>query len=115
MHCYKKANREENAMSCRPHTTAALIWILAILTVLLCPLPGVAQTPAPINFIQGNYAVPRNPQTTVRVAYPATQFAGNLNVVVVGWNDSTAVVASVTDSAGNSYARAVGPDRKSVV
>jgi hypothetical protein len=32
-----------------------------------------------------------------------------LNVVVVGWNDTTAVVNSVTDSKGNVYTRAVGP------
>ncbi len=32
-----------------------------------------------------------------------------MNVVVVGWNDSTATVSSVTDTSGNSYALAVGP------
>src|ERR1043165_9015471 len=35
--------------------------------------------------------------------------AGNLNVVVVGWNDTTAAVSSVTDSTGNVYTRAGGP------
>ncbi len=30
-------------------------------------------------------------------------------MVVVGWNDGTAVVSSVTDSKGNVYTRAVGP------
>jgi Galactose oxidase-like, Early set domain/Concanavalin A-like lectin/glucanases superfamily/Bacterial Ig domain/Glucodextranase, domain B/Kelch motif len=88
---------------------AAALWILIALSVLLCPLPGVAQTPAPINFIQGNYSVPQTPQATVTVAYPAAQSTGNLNVVVVGWNDAKATVTSVTDSKGNSYARAVGP------
>ena len=37
------------------------------------------------------------------------QTAGDLNVVVVGWNDATAIVNSVTDSKGNVYTRAVGP------
>jgi hypothetical protein len=37
------------------------------------------------------------------------QTAGNLNVVVVGWNDSTPQINSVTDSKGNAYVLAVGP------
>jgi hypothetical protein len=32
-----------------------------------------------------------------------------LNVVVVGWNDTTATVQSVKDSAGNNYSLAIGP------
>src|SRR5262249_41385176 len=32
-----------------------------------------------------------------------------LNVVVVGWNDSTATVSSVTDVSLNTYSLAVGP------
>ena len=69
----------------------------------------LAQTPAPISFVQSNYSVPQTPQATVTVAYPAAQSAGNLNVVVVGWNDTTATVTAVTDSRGNPYTRAVGP------
>ncbi len=63
----------------------------------------------PIAFVQRNYATPQAPQSTVSVLYPTAQSAGNLNVVVVGWNDTTATVASVTDSKGNVYVRAVGP------
>ena len=39
------------------------------------------------------------------------QLAGDLNLVVVGWNDSTATVPAggVTDSKGNPYTLAVGP------
>ncbi|HEV2397944.1 MAG TPA: IPT/TIG domain-containing protein [Candidatus Sulfotelmatobacter sp.] len=62
-----------------------------------------------INYVQSNYADPQAPQTTVGVAYTAAQVAGDLNVVVVGWNDSTATVKSVTDTAGNAYTLAVGP------
>ena len=36
------------------------------------------------------------------------QTAGNLNIVVVGWNDITSTVSSVTDSLGNTYAQAAG-------
>jgi hypothetical protein len=42
--------------------------------------------------IQGNYAVPSTAQTTVTVPYTGAQTAGNLNVAVVGWNDTTAKV-----------------------
>ena len=63
-----------------------------------------------INFVQ----VERGPRrqasnSAVVVAYPAAQTAGNLNVVVVGWGDTTFAVSSVTDSRGNTYTRAVGP------
>jgi hypothetical protein len=64
---------------------------------------------ANIRFVQGNYAVPQTPQSTVTVTYLAAQSTGNLNVVVVGWADSTTSVTSVTDSRGNAYALAVGP------
>jgi chitodextrinase len=46
---------------------------------------------------------------TVSVTYAAAQTAGNLNVVVVGWNDSISSVASVTDSRNNTYLVAAGP------
>jgi len=65
--------------------------------------------PAPISFVQVSYAVPQSPQATVPVTYAKAQAAGNLNVVVVGWNDTNASVTSVTDSKGNVYTRAVGP------
>ncbi len=62
-----------------------------------------------ITYVQGNFATPQTPQTTVSVTFTTAQVAGDLNVVVVGWNDSTAVVSAVTDSKGNTYTRAVGP------
>ncbi|HKZ72553.1 MAG TPA: fibronectin type III domain-containing protein, partial [Steroidobacteraceae bacterium] len=62
-----------------------------------------------IAYVQGSYATPQTNQTTVAVAYPSAQTAGNLNVVVVGWNDATSHVLSVTDLRGNTYQLAVGP------
>src|SRR5207237_8027442 len=47
--------------------------------------------------------VPQTPQTMVTVPYTAAQTAGNLNLVIVGWNDTTAQISSVTDSKGNPY------------
>ncbi len=50
---------------------------------------------------------------SVPARYPGAQTAGNLNVVVVAWNDTTAQVSSVTDTAGNVYQLAVGPTQTS--
>jgi Domain of unknown function (DUF1929)/Bacterial Ig domain len=69
---------------------------------------AAAQT-ATIRYVQSTYATPQTPQATVAVTFPAAQTTGNLNVVVVGWNDASAAISSVTDSAGNAYALAVGP------
>src|SRR5206468_1532274 len=62
-----------------------------------------------IAFRQINYATPQTSQSTVTVPFPGAQTRGDLNVVVVGWSDSTTQVQSVTDTKGNVYVRAVGP------
>ena len=68
------------------------------------------RTPVPsIGYIQGNYANPDSSVAQVRVTYVSAQSAGDLNVVAVGWGDSTAVVKTVTDTSGNTYTLAVGP------
>ncbi len=77
----------------------------------LCP-QALSAAPA---FIQGNFAVPQTSQTSVTVAYTKAQTAGNLNVVIVGWNDTTNVVSSILDTNGNTYVLAVGPTRRSPV
>ncbi len=64
---------------------------------------------APLAFVQVNFATPQAAQTPVTVTYTRSQTAGNLNVVVVGWNDAVAQVNSVVDSKGNAYFLAVGP------
>lgn len=69
----------------------------------------VTSSVSTISYVQGNYATPQSPQSTVSVGYSAAQAAGDLNVVSVGWNDSTATVTSVRDSSGNQYTRAAGP------
>src|SRR5258708_7874797 len=66
---------------------------------------GLAVAPA---FVQGSSATPQTPQTTVSVPLSKSQAAGDLNVVVVGWNDTTQSISSVADSLGNSYSLAVG-------
>ena len=74
-------------------------------------LPG-GYTYAPgtgISFVQVNSAHPASPAATAPVNYPLPQTAGNLNVVIVGWDDDTAAVQSVSDSAGNTYTLALNP------
>jgi hypothetical protein len=56
-------------------------------------------------------ATPQTASSSVAVTYSGAQTAGNLNVVEVGWNDTTSSVNTVTDSKGNSYVLAVGPTR----
>ena len=89
-------------MGCRRTT------VTAIAAFAFC-LVSSAVANAAVTFVQGSYSDPQTPQTTVAVTYTKAQNAGDLNVVVVGWNDSTATVASVTDKSGTQYTLAVGP------
>jgi hypothetical protein len=61
----------------------------------------------PISFVQVASATPQSPTRIVNLPYPLAQTAGDLNVVVVGWNDTLATVSAVTDTAGNAYRLAV--------
>ena len=54
-------------------------------------------------FVQINSATPQANENAVSVPYLQAQSAGDLNVVAVGFNDSTSTITSVTDSAGNVY------------
>jgi len=73
----------------------------------------LATAPPPVvpKFIQGNYATPQSSKTSVPITFTGAQRAGNFNVVIVGWNDATSNVTTVTDSKGNVYQRAIGPTR----
>jgi hypothetical protein len=62
-----------------------------------------------IGFAQVAAATPQSSTATVPVTFPGAQTAGDLNIVVVGWNDTTATVQLVKDSAGNNYNLAIGP------
>ena len=81
--------------------------------LLAIALGGSRVSAQSIAFVQVNSAVPQSPQTAVSVPYGSVQTAGNLNVVVVGWNDAVAHVQSLVDSKGNTYALAVGPTVRS--
>lgn len=62
-----------------------------------------------LGYVQGNYSTPQSAKSAVAVKYRAAQTAGDLNVVVVGWNDSSATVQSISDTSGNTYSLALGP------
>jgi len=96
----------------RRHVSPArLTRALALLAIATVMLSTIARTPAQagVSFVQVNSATPQSSPTTVNVRYTSAQSAGDLNVVVVGWNDTTAQVQSVVDSVGNVYQLAVGP------
>jgi len=59
-----------------------------------------------IAFVQVNAVTPQTASASVQVPYPLAQTAGNLNIVAVGWNDTTSTVSSVSDSRGNTYTQA---------
>ena len=74
---------------------------------------AVNNPPAAISFVQSNYATPHPSASSVSVPFSKAQIAGDLDVVVVGWNDSSATLTSVSDSSGNVYSLAVGPTQLS--
>ena len=82
-----------------------------VIAAIIClgTLGVASQQAAAQAYVQGNSATPETPQTAVTVTYTGAQTAGDLNLVVVGWNDTTATISSVTDSKNNSYSLAVGP------
>jgi hypothetical protein len=80
-----------------------------IATLLACSLLMQNASGQAITYVQGNYSTPQTPQPMVSVRFNSAQAAGDLNVVVVGWNDTTATVTSVSDTSGNHYSLAAGP------
>ncbi len=69
-------------------------------------LPALATGQA--TFVQVNSNTATVYSNSVAVAFTNPQAAGNLNIIVVGWNDTSATIASVADSNGNTYALAAG-------
>jgi chitodextrinase len=89
--------------------------LLRFAACALAALAGVSEARGQgIAFVQQNWAAPQS-STSVNVTYNSAQATGNLNVVVVGWNDASAHVQSVTDSRGNAYLLAVGPTVQAAV
>jgi hypothetical protein len=100
--------------SASPSLSSAGDWVIQMVAFRAAggsptPTPTPTPTPATVAYVQGNYAVPSTPQTEVTLPYTLPQVRGDLNVIVVGWADSTAQVNSLKDSMGNVYQIAVGP------
>ena len=64
---------------------------------------------ASVNLVQVAATTPQGQSSSVAVSYARAQIAGNLNIVVVGWNDTTAKASSVSDTRGNVYSLAAAP------
>ncbi|MGH8231203.1 MAG: fibronectin type III domain-containing protein, partial [Steroidobacteraceae bacterium] len=77
------------------------------------PSAGTTTLSNPTGSIANVQGAAQDPTTgkTVAVVYGQAQTAGDLNVVAVGWSDSTSSVTSVMDTKGNNYQIAVGPTR----
>jgi len=74
------------------------------------PLEVTTTAPGP-TFVQQNYSTPQTPQSLVSAAYTSSQAAGDTNIIAIGWNDTTASITAVSDSAGNVYQQALATFR----
>lgn len=92
----------DKSRGCRTScSTASRLLSSFLFLTLLLPAPSAqAATPA---FVQVNSAAPQAVESSVPVTFGSAQKAGDLNVILVGWNDTTSSVSSVTDSLGNTY------------
>ena len=75
----------------------------------LISLWRITASSAAIYYVQGNFDSPLATETSVAAAYTGVQTAGDLNVVIISWEQSSGSVSSITDTSGNTYTVAVGP------
>src|SRR5690348_4942820 len=99
-------------MNARHSRLAAGVGMVALVTLAGALRPGIAQSPS-IAYVQGNYAVAQNAPLSVAAPFTSAQAAGNLNVIAVGWRNTSAHVRSIGDQAGNTYTLAAGPTVRS--
>ena len=83
--------------------TFHLVGVL-VLALLALARPAAAA----VAYVQSAAQVPAS-TNSVTVNLAAAQNAGDLNVVVLGWTDTTSSVSSIVDTSGNSYAVAGSP------
>jgi hypothetical protein len=72
----------QNPHFCKPGGALYLLLIFLAIGGVLFP----QSVSAAIAYVHGNNATPSTPQSTVQVAYTKAQNAGDLNVVIAGWN-----------------------------
>ena len=85
-----------------------LLKIACALGTLLLGLGSFSATAAPA-LVQYRNIAPSAGTKNTNVGFKAAQTAGNVNLVAVGWRDSTTSLASVTDTRGNTYRLVAGP------
>ena len=89
-------------LNARARLSASLVTLLRSVLLLaglmLLPALSSGQT-----FVQVNNNTDLVNAAAVSVPYTAAETAGNMNVVVVGWNDTSSSVLSVTDDNNNTY------------
>ncbi len=78
------------------------------LCVVLCSLCAIPVAEATVTLVQGSTGVTEGSHT-ISTEFQDAQNAGDLNVVAIGWTDSTTTITSVTDSSGNTYTLGAGP------
>ncbi len=86
-------------------------WVLVLETNPPVIPPPPPPPPAQPRFVQQNFATPQSPQSQVSAVYSNAQIAGNANLLAIGWNDTTASISTVGDSAGNFYHPAISTFR----
>jgi fibronectin type 3 domain-containing protein len=84
--------------------SARILWILALLSFFA----GFA-APANAGYVQSNALQDGTARSSMSVALPAPESAGNVILVAVGWGNSTSTISSLSDSRGNTYALLNGP------
>src|SRR5208337_2471980 len=80
--------------------------ILGVFLLVLFATSMSRTAAAAIGFVQVNSAVPTS-VSTITAAYSKAQTAGDMNIVVIGWDSTSNTVKSVADGKGNSYKLAV--------
>jgi hypothetical protein len=65
--------------------------------------------PAPLAYVQIAVTTQTASESSVTTKLGKAVAAGDLIVVAIGWFDTTGVIDSVTDTAGNTYRLAIGP------
>ncbi len=98
----KFTGRLRDLLTLRKPCSAKLITLFRTVPLLggllVMPVLSLGQT-----FVQVNNNTDLVNASSVSVTYTAPETAGNMNIVVVGTNDSSSSVLSVTDSNSNTY------------
>ena len=95
------------ALSTPVSKVAADVTSSAPATMNVAAAAAAAAAVAAPAYVQVNAATPQTDRSAVSVAYTQAQLAGDTNILVIGWNNATSNITSVTDLAGNVYRVAV--------